>query len=469
LIKKLFSTSVIYALGPQLPKIAGLFILPFITPFLSKNDFGIWGTIMAYSAVFSVLRDLGMSVPLINSFYKNAAGWKWVWRQVYFFLIVFGVLYTLVQSFLLFLIMPTSVIGYNQLIIILLISIQSLFFDIPVTIGTRLFQILEKPFPVSIIAFSSGVLSIIVQYVNVVYYKNGYLSWFYATFFSMFFSSICYSILIYKKEIYPLPILRYKWLKPKLKLALPLIPHNYSAYLLNASDRIVMNFYKVSTENVGQYNIAYMWGNYMDMIGGAVGTAAGPLYYKYFAKGKNVSISLKRFNDFLQISFIGFTFIIAIWTKELFYIFIKNDDLKDAYPLAVIIIMSYCYRPMYWLVINRLQFAEKTTQLWKITLIGGIINVILNLILIPIFDFQIAAITTFFSLMYIGFSGFYMSEFKKLDQMNYKPISWLILIIGTTIIAFFSQNLWFLWKLLICLLALIPVYFFGNKLRLSND
>ena len=256
---------------------------------------------------------------------------------------------------------------------------------------------------------------------------------------------------------------------PKLKLALPLIPHNYSAYLLNASDRIVMNFYKVSTENVGQYNIAYMWGNYMDMIGGAVGTAAGPLYYKYFAEVKDVSVSLKRFNDFLQISFISFTFIIAIWTKELFYIFIKNDDLKDAYPLAVIIIMSYCYRPMYWLVINRLQFAEKTTQLWKITLMGGIINVILNLILIPIFNFQIAAITTFFSLMYIGFSGFYMSEFKKLDQMDYKPFSWLILIIVTTVIAFLSQNLLFFWKLLICFLALIPIYFFGNKLRLSND
>lgn len=456
-------------MGPQLPKIVGLFMLPFITPFLSKEDFGIWGTIMAYSMVFSVLRDLGMSVPLLNSFYKNPTRWKLVWNQVYFFLMVYGVLFTLVQMVVLYFIMPDSVVLKNQLIIISLICLQSLFCDIPTTLGTRLFQILEKPIQVSTIAFFSGLISVTVQYICVIHFRNGYLSWFYATFCAMFFSAICYSYLIFKKNIYPIMTIRMRWLKPRIKISLPLLPHNYSSYLLNASDRIVMNWYNVSTQNIGQYNLAYMWGNYMDMVGGAVGTAAGPLYYKYFSEVKDVSKGLKRFNDFLQIGFIGLTFIVAIWTKELFYIFIKNDDLKDAYPLAVIIIMSYCYRPMYWLVINRLQFAEKTTQLWKITLMGGIINVVLNLILIPIFDFKIAAVTTFFSLMYIGFSGFYMSEFKKLDQMDYKPFSWLILIIGTTVIAFFSQNLWFVWKLLICLLALIPVCFFGNKLRLSND
>jgi asparagine N-glycosylation enzyme membrane subunit Stt3 len=53
--------------------------------------------------------------------------------------------------------------------------------------------------------------------------------------------------------------------------------------------------------------------------------------------------------------------------------------------------------------------------------------------------------------------------------MNYKPFSWLILIFVTTVIAFLSQNLCFFWKLLICFLALIPIYFFGNKLRHSND
>lgn len=465
MIKKIFSTSVIYALGPQIPKIAGLFILPIITPYLSRNDFGVWGTIIAYSSIFSIMRDLGMSVPLINSFFKNPTRWKWVWGQIYFFLIVYGVLYTAVQLGVIYFIFPKEVPLENKLIILLLLGLQSLFFDIPIMIGTRLFQILERPIPVSTIAFFSGFLAVFVQCISVIYFHSGYLSWFYATFFSTFLSAICFTVLIHKNHLYPLPTLRMQWLKPRIKVSLPLLPHNYSAYLLNASDRVVMNFYKVSTQNIGQYNVAYMWGNYMDLVGGAVGNAVGPLYYKYFSnKGVNIKKELKHFNDFLQISFISLTFIISIWTKELFQVFIRNKELNNAYSLAVIIIMGYCYRPMYWLVVNRLQYAEKTNQLWKISFVGGILNLILNFIFIPIFGYEVAAITTFISLLYIGFSGFFLKEFKKLDQTHYYPMTWMLLIIIFTAIAFYAQNASYMLKLLICLGSLLPVYFYGKKI-----
>lgn len=452
-------------MGPQLPKIIGLFLLPFITPYLSNTDFGIWGTIMAYNMLFSVGRDLGLVVPMLNSFYKSPTRWRWVWNQLYSFLLLFGLGFTILQLIVLMAIMPGEVSNFNIIIILATVGLQSLFMDIPISFGTRFFQIMEKPVVVSVIAFVSGLITVAVQFISVVYYKQGYMSWFYATFFSSLISACIYGILIHKNKIYPLISFRFKYLIPRLKISLPLIPHNYSSYLLNASDRVVMNWYKVSTTDIGMYNVAYMWGNYMDLVGSAVGTAVGPIYYRYFAsENSDNKKALKIFNNFLQISFISGAFILAIWTKQLFYIFIKNVELQKSYMLAVVIIMGYCYRPMYWLVVNRLQYAEKTSQLWKISIIGGVINVVLNLIFIPIYGYKIAAYTTFISLMYIGFSGFFLKQFKDIDDENYSPFVWFILILLSTVVAWFIQDSPFYLKMAVTIFSLFPAVIYAKKI-----
>ncbi|RZL50377.1 MAG: hypothetical protein EOP00_04710 [Pedobacter sp.] len=465
MLKRIISHSLIYAVGPQVPKLVGFLLLPFITPYLSKSDFGIWGTIMAYSLLFTSARDLGMSMNLTNSYYKNPGKWKWVWKQIYFFLMAYGIGFTLIQLFVINFFLPNEVTFNNHAIILMFLGLQSLLFEVPIIVGSRYFQVNEKPVPISVIALISGTIAVIIQYYTVVNMHLGYMSWFYASFFSQLFSACTFATLLYLKNVYPLPILRMKWLKPRIKVAIPLLAHNYSAYLLNTSDRVIMRMYSISTTNIGLYNVAYMWGNYMDLIGGAIGTAVGPMYYTQFADNTSAGLyRLKIFNSLLQSGFIAGAFSIALWSKELFAIFIKNKELQGSYMLAIIIVMSYCYRPMYWLIINRLQFAEKTKQLLKITLMGGVMNIVLNAILMPIYGYKTAAYTTFFSLMYIGFSGFYLKAFKLLDKQNYNPMLWFLLIILFTIVAYTGQNLFWYYKLTLCVISILPLVYYVKKL-----
>jgi O-antigen/teichoic acid export membrane protein len=65
-------------------------------------------------------------------------------------------------------------------------------------------------------------------------------------------------------------------------------------------------------------------------------------------------------------------------------------------PFAIVIIMSYVYRPMYWVPVNKLGFEEKTHLLWRISLVGGLINVGLNLIFLPIFGIYTVVVATFY-------------------------------------------------------------------------
>jgi O-antigen/teichoic acid export membrane protein len=468
LIKRIITTSLIYAIGPQLPKVAGLFLLPFLTPYLSETDFGIWGTVMAYTLLFSAARDMGMIAPMANSFYKHPSRWQLIWRQINTFLFLFGLGYTLLQLSVLWWVMPEEAEN-NRTIILGMIAFQSLFLDVPNIMGSRYLQLKEKPFLLSLISMLSGFVAIAVQIYCVILLKQGYMGWFYSTFCSALLSGILYIAIIFKQNLHPIWALRFKWLKPRIKVSLPMLPHNYSGYLLNASDRMIMDINKVSTQNIGLYNVAYMWGNYIDVFGNAVGMAIGPMYLKLFAEKKdNSELKILHLTQSLQILFLIGPFIIALWSKELFNSFIKNRELQDAYKLSIIIIMGYSYRPLYWNVISRLQFHNLTNQLWKISLVGGVLNLALNLIFIPIFGYQAAAVTTFFALMYIGFSGFHLSAFKDLDRNSYHTMIWLFLIILFTCIAFALKDVNYFTKGIISISLLILSFYYIKVKHISH-
>ena len=158
-------------------------------------------------------------------------------------------------------------------------------------------------------------------------------------------------------KIYPIFKLKRKFIKDALSVSLPTIPHNYSSYLLNSSDRLIMDQLNVNITDIGKYNMAYIIGNYFDLLGDAVGMAVGPYYTKLFTKGGVKSErSIKEITYFLQITFISFSFFVSLWCREIFHFLIKNDELNNVYPIAIIIIMGYAYRPMYWASVNKLFF-----------------------------------------------------------------------------------------------------------------
>ena len=71
-----------------------------------------------------------------------------------------------------------------------------------------------------------------------------------------------------------------------LKVSLPVVPHQYSVYLLDASDRLVMDQLNTSTEEIGKYNFAYGFGNYFSMFSMAIGLAIGPMLNQKLKENK---------------------------------------------------------------------------------------------------------------------------------------------------------------------------------------
>ncbi|MCC6287117.1 MAG: oligosaccharide flippase family protein [Chitinophagaceae bacterium] len=466
MLKKIFSHSLIYSVGPQLPRLVNILVLPLITPFLSSTDYGVYGLVTAYLGVLGGLGDLGMAIVMVNTFYKHPAHWQIVWRQIHGYLFVWSFLFAILQALLLYFIIPKEVV-FNLGYIILLNCLPTAFFNTTITFGSRYYQFSQKPTYIAVLTALTGTISIIINYVSIAIFHLGYMGWFLSSFIT---SAILFLFYLYpvffKYKIHPLIAFKKKFIFKHLKVALPTIPHDYSAYLINTSDRIVFNVVGIDIAKQGNYNLAYTFGNYFEFFGNAVGMAIGPFYTKLFAKKTfKAKLDVRTMTFFFQVIFLTIGFLICLWCKELFLLLIKNNELSQAYPLAIIIIMGYVYRPMYWASANQLFFLEKTTQLWKISFIAGVLNIGLNFILVPVYGIKAAAITTFFALLYMGFSGFFLRVYKEEESPPYYPLLWLSGIIVLSGLVFLLRDIAIAYKIIISILYLISGFFLFMKFK----
>jgi O-antigen/teichoic acid export membrane protein len=466
MFKKLISHSLLYSLAPQVPRILSFFLMPIMTKYLTASDYGIYGIITSYLFFITVWKDLGFGVVFVNTFYKHIHRWKVIWRLLYGHLIIWTIAYSGLLLMVLYIALPKSEMHNFWLISGLLIA-STMIFENTNMIANYYFRFSELPRYVVIVSVISSFVAIFVAFFSSVYLKAGYLSWFYSTFWAAFVAFLIngYFVLI-KLKLTPIIKFRKSFIIPHLRVALPMIPHNYSSYLLNSSDRVILDLYKVDINRIGVYNIAYQFGNMFESFGEAVGMAVGPFYSKLYSSNTEKSLKDERSLTFILMTlFLSGTFILSVWLKELFYLLVKNDKLRSGYGIGIIILMGYSYRPMYWSAGIKLSIYEKTGYLWRISLVAGICNVILNVIFVPIFGIYAAAINTFLSLLYLGFSGYYLKQNKRPNDVKHFPEYWILAICILSIFAYMLKDQAITVKVMITIVVSIILFILYKKYK----
>jgi O-antigen/teichoic acid export membrane protein len=454
MIRKLFSHTIIYGAAPHVSKVASFFVLPIVTQYLTAVDYGIYGVVTATTGLISVLANLGLRVVLVNSYYKHPHRYKWAWRQIYGFLRVWLFPFAACSSLLVYLIIPKEA-GDNIPIIIALNVLPGLLFGQTATIATTLYQVQKKPIPIAMRTAIFGTLTVLLNLYTIAILKMGYMGWFWSSFIVTILNNASYWFPLNRKfGVTPIFNFKRRFIKRSLKISLPTIPHYYATYLLNTSDRLVMQFVNVSTANIGKYNAAYTFGNYFSNLGIASGLAVGPILNECYQRKDDRTARNLIFLQ--QTVFLLLSVAVSLWLKELFEFFIRNDELNQTYGLGVIIVMAYNYRPMYYGANAKIFFEEKTNVLWRVSFVAGALNVVLNLIFIPIFGYPVAAITTFVCLMYMGYSGYYLKAFRDHNTLNYYPELWMGLTIALTVAVYFMVEMPLIYKVVTTLL-LVPV------------
>lgn len=221
-----------------------------------------------------------------------------------------------------------------------------------------------------------------------------------------------------------------------LKFNLPLVPHYLSQIVLNQSDRLMINSICGPAETA-YYNVAYTLAMVLQMLNTSISGTMNPWIYK----------SIKN-RDLKRIGKISYGVLVLIAVANIVVIAVAPELMivlaPENYQAAVWVIppvtASVFFMFLYNLFATFEYYFERTHYVTIATIVGAVLNIVLNGIFIPIFGFVAAGYTTLvcyvlYGVAHYGFMRKVCREF--LDGYKVYNAAVIFLIGGAVIVASF--------------------------------
>ena len=133
----LLKKSVWFGIIPKLPTFINILILPFVTPYLTANDYGVWGIISSYTGIFISIYTLGLHMHLSNSYYEYGDKYRYVWGRILYLLLVLSVFFSCILFFIIW--NTFDNLEFSNRFLLALLSVFSLQFNANNLIGQQLY------------------------------------------------------------------------------------------------------------------------------------------------------------------------------------------------------------------------------------------------------------------------------------------------------------------------------------------
>ena len=228
---------------------------------------------------------------------------------------------------------------------------------------------------------------------------------------------------------------RFTYIKKYLRFSIPLIPVGIFGWVIDAADRYIIGFYLTSAA-VGIYSASYNIGAVITAFMSPIGFVLYPALSKLWEEGKtrelenHLKYSLKYFLMLSIPSFFG----LSMLSKQILRILARPDFVSEGYMVIPIIAFSMLFYSAtctlnYWIF----ALVKKTERIFLIYFLCGIMNIALNIVLIPEWGILGAAIATLISFMAAGLLTIYLTRDYVRYQIDY--ISSLKSILASLIMA----------------------------------
>ena len=450
MLKKIVSHTFFYSFANQSPALINLFLLPFLTPFLSASDYAIYGLILSYAGLVGAFSSLGYIVLFQQSYFELGADFKSKWSRLLGFQWLYKFIYAALVAGLLYISLRNKIQADRLMLVLVLVIVPLLFFDLTKSIAMRLLQFRHEHQRVYSVTIVVGILSAFISFVGVRYFNLGYVAWLYSQAISSALLAAYFGYFLYVKEnIRPSFHFNKNEIFSDLKIATPLIPKEYATYLLNSSDRVLLDRFGVSQNKIGQYSIAYSFASYFENIQAQANQVLTPIVFDLYKTG--TELAMKTVGKLVRMWFYISLFIasvLGLWIPDLFRLLYRKAELSAAYPMAIILIFGFCYRPIYVAIVDKAIFEKRTIEVLKITVVAALSNVVLNLIFIGYYETWAATFNTVIAYFIMGIAGYFLikngGEFRRIIR-PFELIS-TIVIIGIAV--FLMRDLSWMWRLL---------------------
>jgi O-antigen/teichoic acid export membrane protein len=271
--------------------------------------------------------------------------------------------------------------------------------------------------------------------------------------------------------------LDFKKLKEMLVFSYPFILIALSTSILSLGDRYILTKL-TDLSQVGLYSLGHKISNVLKIFVVDSFTLGLPIIgWQVVKTNSKPDLYLSRVLTYLIYILCWLGLAIAVLSKEIIHIFAVNRDYWDAYLVIPYLLLGVLFLGMQQHLFFILQIPKKTKQISYIIGFAAILNILLNLVLIPYFQMLGAAYTSIVSylvvvlLTYVAVKKYYPVKFEIRRIFLLITLSITLFIISTldlNLTKFFN----FMYKAIIIIafplvLALINFYSIEEKEKIK--
>lgn len=392
--------------------------MPVYTSYLPPSEYGIVNSMTVLGSVIGILLTLGIDRGAYRLYYD----YNIEERKVYLGTLMIGVLSTSALFTFIFLLIPETISFVYKSIpffpyysIMLFSTVLSKIIIVP----SLYLRISEKASTFFFLSSSNFFLTTILNLIFIVGLNEGAIGMLKGGLFATVLIAPFYLGSTYKAIKFKfMP----KYFLESIKFSAPLLPGLLFAWVLNLSDRVFLERY-LTLKEVGIYSLGYKIASLILIISGGFFSAYTPNFYKLASEGgENSRKTLKKYNDTIIILFLAGSFIIVLFVKDIFDLFVplKYIGALQVIPILVIGILFSQITGFLNLMIYQ---EKKSIQIMYLTFVGALINVSSNFLLIPILGMMGAAYATC-----ITFILLFIIEYQFAKKGFFIPFNWKVFI-----------------------------------------
>ena len=403
MIKKLSGNILIYGFTNGLKSLVPFIMLPILTNYLSVKDYGILSLIEALVLFISPFVILNIHSAISVEYFLLED--KNIFAQY-----VTNALILTIFSFLLMSLILNLFAGDISNIIkidkfwVKIVAFLAFLKIIPIVTLT-IFQAQNKAFKYFIFSLALVILDFGLSYVLIVIYDKGINGRITGTYGAYFVMSVIGLIILYKFHFVIKKIVL-NFSKQILEYGLPLIFHSLGGIILAMSDRFFLSHF-INNKEVGLYTVAYQISGIMLLFSMSVNQAWRPMLFKLLKEGYLTKI--KKINTVLLIVFIIVFLIIYLIIPYLYLLFV-NVKFYSSKVFILWLLIGFLFQSLYFIYTNYLFFYKKTKLLGSITILGALLNLMLNYLGIRLFGAIGVAYATAITWIFYFFSVYYFSK-----------------------------------------------------------
>jgi len=379
-IQKSLSNAIIYSGMLFLQKAISFLMLPVYTAILSPGELGIVNMVVSIGSFFILLFNYALDEAAVRFYFENRTNIylskKIVGTIVCLSLLICsigGVTLFLFKDFIYKYFIPDISLGLIILSIIIVIT-SPIF-----SIHQKLLRIKERAKEYVISSFSYSMMQITFTLIFVMGLGMSSFGYLLAMTITSFIAFVC-SLFFIRKDVKF--VIENKMAIAALKYSTPIVPHTISSWGLSNFTQVFLGRMK-SSITVGVFTAMSFSGTIVQVLFMSLINTWQPWLY---AKMDNHDyLSIKKLSKVILLIFITVGFLLSLFSKEIAMLVI-NSRYHSSIIIVPFIIVSNLFMVVGGLYVFVLYYEKASTKyIFYSTLAGVIVNILLSIILIPVY------------------------------------------------------------------------------------